>query len=430
MPGSMASRRDVPVPVANAAGVVALATIAGGLYLQRVAGVPLGLPYAPLVGNWAPEADPLLGLSIACFALAVAGGPRLLSVPAPAFALASLGLTLVLRLALAAGSGGTAQWSAVFRPEAFEGPNEYLPALGALDFGTGFFLDRFAELVPSLPVHAAGHPPGLLLTLHTLGIESAGGMAALCIGVGALSGPLAYLLGRQALEERQARVATLLLALAPGALLFGATSADAVYLTLGLLAAWPLAARGWAARAAGAGLLAVGSFFAWSLLAVGAWAAILTLCREGVRQALALSALCAVALLAFHAGLHAATGFDPLGTLRSTEEVYRAGIASTRPYWYWVLGSPVAFLAVLGVPLSWLALRALGRAEPLAVAIFSVIAVAAVLGFTKAESERIWLFLAPFVCLASAVEQVPLHPLLAALAAQALLYELAFDTVW
>jgi methylthioxylose transferase len=95
-----------------------------------------------------------------------------------------------------------------------------------------------------------------------------------------------------------------------------------------------------------------------------------------------------------------------------------------------VLGSPVAFLAVLGVPLSWLALRALGRAEPLAVAIFSVIAVAAVLGFTKAESERIWLFLAPFVCLASAVEQVPLHPLLAALAAQALLYELAFDTVW
>ena len=75
-------------------------------------------------------------------------------------------------------------------------------------------------------------------------------MAALCIGVGALSGPLAYLLGRQVLDERGARVAALLLALAPGALLFGATSADAVYLTLGLLAAWPLAAR--PARLAGA----------------------------------------------------------------------------------------------------------------------------------------------------------------------------------
>ena len=97
--------------------------------------------------------------------------------------------------------------------------------------------------MPSLPVHAAGHPPGLLLTVHAFGIDSAGGMAALCIGIGALSGPLAYLVGRQrARRGARARVAALLLALAPGALLFGATSADAVYLTLGLLAAWPLAA--------------------------------------------------------------------------------------------------------------------------------------------------------------------------------------------
>ena len=63
-------------------------------------------------------------------------------------------------------------------------------------------------------------------------------------------------------------------------------------------------------------------------------------------------------------------------------------------------------------------------------AIFAVIAIAAVGGFTKAETERIWLFLAPFVCLAAATERVPLRPLLAALAAQAVLYELAFETVW
>jgi methylthioxylose transferase len=435
MPVSMATNHDDPVTalgraLAPAAAVAALATIAGGLYLRRVAGEPLGLPYAPLVGNWAPQAHPLLVLSIACFAAAVAVAPRLLSVPGPVFAVAAFVLTLVLRLALAAGSSGPAQWSHVFDEQSFEGPNEYLPALGALDFGAGFFVDRFAELVPSLPVHTAGHPPGLLLVLHALGIDSPGGMAALCIAVGALSGPLAYLLGRQVLDERQARVAALLLALAPGALLFGATSADAVYLTIGLLAAWPLAARSWTARAVGAVALAAGSFFAWSLLAVGAWAAIMVLRREGLRQALTLSALCAVALLAFHTLLHAATGFDPIGTLRSTEDVYRAGIASTRPYWFWVLGSPVAFLVVLGVPLSWLALRALARGKTPAVAIFTVIAIAAVLGFTKAETERIWLFLAPFVCLAAAVERAPLRPLLATLAAQALLYELAFDTVW
>ena len=428
---SMATSHDDRVTtLAWAAGVVALATFAAGLYRGWVAGEPLGVPDAPLVGNWAPQAHPLLVLSIACFAGAVAVAPRLLSLRAPVFAAAAFALTLVLRLVLAAGSGGTAQWSHVFTETSFEGPNEYLPALGALDFGAGFFVDRFAELVPSLPVHAAGHPPGLLLLLHFLGIDSPGAMAALCIGVGALSAPLAYLLARQVLDEPRARVAALLLAMAPGALLFGATSADAVYLTLGLLAAWPLASRSWTARTGGAVALAAGSFFAWSLLAVGAWAAVLTLRRQGPRQALALSALCGAALVVFHALLHAATGFDPIGTLRSTEEVYRAGIASTRPYWFWLFGSPVAFLVVLGVPLSWLALRALARGETAAVAIFTVIMAAAVLGFTKAETERIWLFLAPFVCLAAAAERAPLRPLLAALAAQALLYELAFDTVW
>jgi hypothetical protein len=428
------ARRPITVVLPASAGVLATATITGGLYLRRVALEPIGLPYAPLVGNWSPQADPLLAVSIACFAAAVLAAPRLLALPAAWFAVAMLALTLGLRLVLAAGSGGTGQWSAVFDPaRTFEGPNEYLPALGALEFGAGFFLDRFAELVPSLPVHAAGHPPGLLLTVHALGIDSPGGMAALCIGVGALSGPLAYLLARQTLPDRRARLAALLLALSPGALLFGATSADAVYLTLGLLAAWPLAARSLTARAAGAILLAVGSFFAWSLLAVGAWAAILTLRREGVRQAVALSAVCAAALLVFHALMHAATGFDPIGTLRATEDVYHAGVASHRPYWFWLVGSPVAFVVVLGLPLSWLALRGLARGRTLAVAIFVVIATAALLGFTKAETERIWLFLAPFVCLAAADEfgeHASLRPLLAALAAQAVLYELVFDTIW
>ena len=40
----------------------------------------------------------------------------------------------------------------------FEAPNEYLPALGALDFGPRFFLDRFAETVP-VAAGARGRPP-------------------------------------------------------------------------------------------------------------------------------------------------------------------------------------------------------------------------------------------------------------------------------
>ena len=419
-----------------AAVVVAAATVAVGLYVRRATDTPLGVPYPPALGNWTPQADPLLVVSVACFAGAVAVAPRLLSprVPPWAFAFAVLGLTLGLRLALAAGRGGTEAWSHVFDPaRSAEAKNEYLPALGALDFGVRFFLDRFAELVPALPVHAAGHPPGLLLTLYVLGIDSPGGMAALCIGAGALSGPLGYLLGRQVLGERGARLAALLLALAPGALLFGATSADAVYLALGLLAAWPLAARAWPARAAGALILAVASFFAWSLLAVGAWAVVLAWRRDGVRAAAALAVLCAAVVAAFYALLFAATGFDPIGTIRATEDVYRAGIASLRPYWYWLFGSPVAFLLVLGLPIAWYAVRALAAGEALAVAVFAVIAAAAVLGLTKAETERIWLFLAPFVCLAAATRldrDARLTAILAALAVQAVVYELLFDTVW
>jgi hypothetical protein len=432
MPARRSLERVVPV----AAVVVAAATVAVGLYVRRATDTPLGVPYPPALGNWLPRADPVLALSIAWFAAAVVVAPRVLSprMPAPAFALAAFALTLVLRLALAAGRRGAEGWSAVFDPErSIEGKNEYLPALGALEPGVRFFVDRFAELVPALPVHAAGHPPGLLLTLHALGIDTPGGMAALCIGVGSLSGPLAYLAGREVLDERGARIAALLLALAPGALLFGATSADAVYLTLGLLAAWPLAARGWPARVAGAAVLAAASFFSWSLLAIGAWATVLAWRREGLRTAATLAAVCAVAVVAFYALLYAATGFDPIGTIRATEEVYRAGIASLRPYWYWLFGSPVAFLLVLGLPISWYALRGLGAGHPLALAVFAVIGVAAVLGLTKAETERIWLPFAPLVCFAAAAAlpaRLRPTPLFAALAAQAVLYELLFDTVW
>src|SRR5262249_43788580 len=122
-----------------------------------------------------------------------------------------------------------------------------------------------------------------------------------------------------------------------------------------------------------------------------------------------------------------ATGFDPLGTLHATSRVYELGIAARRPYAFWLFGSPVAFLLVLGVPIAYLAIRA---NTPAALAIGAVIAVSALAGFTKAETERIWLFLAPLVCLAAA-PLVRRHRTLAALlAAQALLYGALWNRVW
>ena len=419
------------------AAAVSLVVIAGGLYLRRATDTVLGAPYPPSLGNLDVAAHPLLLVSVPAFAVAVALGPRLLGARLGPVAVAAVLLvaTLALRLALAAGRGGTGAWDRVFdRERSFEADNEYLPALSSLDYGTRFFLDRFAELVPSFPVHVAGHPPGLLLAMDALGITTPGRLAALCIGVGALSAPLTYGLARALAPERTARLAGLLMALSPGALMFGVTSADAIFCTLGVLAAWPLSLPAWRARLLGALVLAVASLFAWSLLAVGAWAALLALRREGWRPALALAAACGVVLLAFHGAFAAATGFDPVGTIRATEEVYRAGVASMRPYWYWVLGSPVGFLLVLGIPIAWLALRDLATGSPAAVAIFAVLAIAAVMGFTKAETERIWLFFAPFVCLAAAqalaARPRATAPVLALCAVQAVVHELTFDTVW
>jgi hypothetical protein len=418
--------------VPGAAFAVMAATVVVGMWLARHDGRELGVPFPPFVGRWDPAITAWALSAAALFVLAIVAAPRALALPPAAFAAAVFALTLALRLALGAASRGADEWSRVFEPDSFEGPNEYLPALTALRYGPGFLLDRFSELVPALPVHAAGHPPGLLLVMDAFGITTPGRLAALCIASGALAAPLAYAVGRQLLDDRRARFAALLTATAPSMLLFGATSADALYASVGLLAAWPLASPRPAHRAAGAVLLALASLFAWSLLATCAWAALLAWRRRGPKDMLILALTCAAALLAVHGALAALTGWDPIGTLRATEQVYRFGVAAERPYWFWLPGSPTAFLLMLGLPVAWLALRALARADDAAIAIVAVLAIAAIAGFTKAEVERIWLCLAPLVCLAaaSALQERHLRPVLALLGAHALAWELLWNTVW
>jgi hypothetical protein len=421
----------LPLGVSAVAG----ATIAYGL-AARARGVELGAGLAPLLSDWSPAVRPSAIPAAVLLAAAVALGPRLLAarVGPYRFALAALGLGLALRVALGAARRGVDGLWAVYELGNHEAASEYLPALPAFEFGTRFFLDTFAEIGTSLPVHAIGHPPGLLVTMHWLGVDGAPGLATLTIAAGALSIPLTYALARALLDERRARVATLLYVLAPSALLYGATSADALYATLALVAAVPLAraTRGTAAPVAGAAGLAVASFFSYANLAVGAWATLLTWQRAGLRRAAVVAAGCGLALAAFYALLHLATGYDPIGVLEATEAVYREGIASTRPYAFWVFGSPTAFLVALGLPIAWCALRAAGAGDPSARALLAVLAVAAVMGFTKAETERIYLFLVPLACAAAAaaLPERRLTAVLAALAGQALATELFLYTVW
>ncbi len=410
-------------------------TFAYGL-AARASGVRLGASLAPLLADWDPAIDPAALASVVLLAAGVAGAPKLLTVRLGAWGFAAilLGYGLALRVALGGARRGVEGLYAVYELGNHEAASEYLPALPGFEFGTRFFLDTFAEIGTSLPVHAIGHPPGLLVTMHWLGIESAPAMAALTIGVGALSIPLAYLLARVLLDERAARRAALLYLFAPSALVYGATSADALYATVALLAAIPLALAANRPRAAlaGAPALGVASFFSYANLALGAWGALLAWQRAGPRRAIALGLACAAALTAFYALLHLATGYDPIGVLAATESVYREGIASRRPYEFWVFGSPAAFLFALGLPITWLAARAAATGDAGARALFAVLAIAAILGFSKAETERIYLFLVPLACVAAAAALPPrrLTLVLVALAVQALATNLLLYTVW
>jgi hypothetical protein len=421
-------------------------TFAVGLLLDA-GGTVLGTPRPPVLFDVDRALDPFwTALAVVVLVGAVVLAPRLRRLGGWGFAAGVFGLALVVRLAVGAARLGPEGWDEPWN-ESFNAKNEYVPALPGLDeVGVRYFLDRFDELLPAMPVHAAGHPPGLLLVLHWLGLESPGEAAALAIAVGALAVPATYALARRVLgDERQARTAGVLSALACGTTLFGVVSADVVYAALGALAAIGLVSRSRAGVIAGAVGLAIASFFSYAVLAMGAWAVLVVLFGGFVspgdtnpsrglawRRATEVAVACGVALVAFYVALWAATGFEVHEVVLATEEVYRESVARLRPYAFWLFGSPAAFLAFAGLPITWYAATALGRRHPAAVALAIVIAISAIGGFTKAETERIWLMYVPPLCIAAAavLPERRLTLVLGLLATQCLLVELLFGTVW
>lgn len=421
--------------------VVALAavTVVAGLAITALApprafGSWLGTSYPPFFAFWLPRVSVWVLPAVLALGAGVAGAPALVRRASLGwFGAGILALGLGERLLLAAARVGPHAWVAPISTQD-SAANEYLYGLPAVHgLGVTTFLDRFAQLDTTLPLHATAHPPGLLVSFELLGLRTPSAVAAFFVLGGALATPLVYLVGRRLVADETARVAALLFCLSPSALLFGATSADALFVTLALAAALALLAESRAWRVAGAlVLLPLAAFFSYSLLAVGAVVVLAVGWRDGPRTALALAVMCAAGLVVAYSTLFAATGFDPFGALAAANEAYRGGIDPARPYLFWLFGSPVAWLVSLGLPIAWCALRALERRDLVARALAVTVVVASVLGFAKAETERIWLFLVPFACLAAA-SVLPRHRLslvLGLLAAQALAVELLLFTIW
>jgi methylthioxylose transferase len=414
----------------------AAAVMGAGLLIRWRTRIRLGTPLPPFLISWSPHVrwPAAVGLLVA---LGIAGA-------APwaighlrsrgAFALLSYAVTLAVGLSVNTARRGPAGWSHVFDLSghgSFEASREYLPALKWLEPGVGHYVRRFPEILPYLPTHTKGNPPGPLVAMHALSITSAAGLSAVCVLVGALVAPLTYELGCELGDERRGRQAAALTALSPSVVLFGVTSVDFVFAAFAAAVACLLLARRRAVVAAGCLAAGIAAFFSWVLLAIPMWAAVAVLRRDGLRAGIILGAGAFAGVILVTLALGVEWGYDPVSILRTASRIYGGGAAAHRPYAFWVVGSPAAWLAMLGAPIAWLALRALARGDPAAVSLAAVVAISTLAGFTKGETERIWLPYVPLACVAAAALPVRrLGLILAVLALQAVVIEVLFGTVW
>jgi hypothetical protein len=136
-----------------------------------------------------------------------------------------------------------------------------------------------------------------------------------------------------------------------------------------------------------------------------------------------------------------ATGYDPVAAVRAIHAVYQAAPGSAgRPYLPWLVGDPIAFGGMLGIPLfAALLARAVavvraGAWTEFDAAVLACLLAASSWGFSRGEVERIFLFLVP-LALVPVVRQLRawqarLPAVAALLVAQTLAVQLLFYTRW
>jgi hypothetical protein len=412
--GGRFSRRADRLAIVVALSLIAASALVGRVLLDR--GFHLLLPSPPLIAYWAPHVGWGTPLAVLCVlvglrlhgAAAVLGWGRLL--------LAGWLLNLAWMCSLTLIDGFQTGWV-----EVLLNPNEYLhdvPRIG--DPRT--FLATFTQFVAFAPgvdgatiwtTHVAAHPPLATLlfwALDRIGLTGGFWAGALCILVGSAASVAMPVTLRELGAEAVARRAVAFLALFPGAV-WMAVSADGLFagvavsgLALGCLGAnrrRPLASL------AGGLLLGVAGYLSYGLILFGLIVLValaLTVRRRGLRPTLRpwlAATFGAVAVAVAHLGL----GFDWLAGLAQLRVRYQQGIASERPYAYFVWANLAAWLVscspLLAVGIQR-AVTTIGRwrrenwSQDRVVALVALGGLLAALaadisGMSKAETERIWL---------------------------------------
>ncbi|WP_373872072.1 hypothetical protein [Actinoplanes siamensis] len=411
--GGRAAARPSPDrwAAAVAFALVAAAVLAGAAL--GWAGRPVHAPAAPLFGHLLPHAGPGTPFAV-IVAIAVVHRGALLAERLPwrrllagAWA-ASVAWTFALALVDGWHRGVAGRLTTPF---------EYLSAVPAVT-GVRATLRGFTGHIllgapDNWPTHVAGHPPGALLVfvaLDRLGLRGGGWAGTVCVLAGCLATVAVAVTLRALGDERAARAALPFLVLFPGAVWVG-VSADGLFTavaasSLALLAVGLTGPRWWCAALGGAGLAGCAYVSYGLVLLVLPAVAVVVAARARHPAMLGWAAAGAVAV----AGVVTGLGFAWWDGYRLVKVRYYQGLASSRPYAYWVWANLAALAVSAGPAAAPILRRAVAavrgvRTPPVLLCLGAAAAVVAadLSGLSKAEVERIWLPFAVWLPAAAAL---------------------------
>ena len=278
--------------------------------------------------------------------------------------------------------------------------SEYRVIVPGID-DPGSFLDTFVDEVDTYTIHVKGHPPGwplVLWTLDRLGFGSVRAEVLVILACVALNAALMVLVVERLADRRAAAAVAPFVGIIPAAV-FMTTNADVAFTTV--VIATTLAAavsatsrgRGAVVAAAAAGLGAGAALY----LTYGAPLMLLAPALLVLRTRRAAPVIAAVAALVGVVAAFAAAGFWWFDGLEATRGFYAEGVASRRPYSFFVVANiAVALVAVGPATIAGVATLRDRRLWWIVGPGLAGLLLADLSGLSKAEVERIWL---PFYAL-------------------------------
>ncbi|HEY0232534.1 MAG TPA: hypothetical protein VGC55_14895 [Dokdonella sp.] len=379
---------------------------------------PRGWKSLPLLPTTAWLALPMLPFAAALYLIERRPTQRAL-LPLALLVLANVGLQLG---ALLAHGDGLARLAAIVAsPLATSYYNDATVIQGPLGW-----LAHFHQA--QLGLHSSTHPPGPILYyyawLQSVGAERAAAYGGLGIALLAASCiPMLHAFTGLWTGDRRARLLCCAwYALLPATIVF-LPEFDQVYplFSMALALAWVRALDGSSRAAIAFGAaLATAVFFAWNLLALGAFVASYALywlwqtraSAAAWRRLLGTGLMAALTIAAIYLLFGWCTGYDPLRSFQHAIQIQALQAVPLGRRWLdCALYDPFDFLlgaGMLAAPLLILfalRVRSLGpREKALSLSALAAILVIDLSGLLRAETARVWIFLLPFAIVPAALE--------------------------